>query len=329
VKKPETRQLDLFGTAPAAPPALDAPPAHLLELARHVPAHVRLGTSSWTFPGWSGIVYRRHYANTRAFTRDSLSEYAAHPLFGTVGIDRSHYAPLTSEDLESYAAQLPEGFRCVLKVWDELTTMVFPDHPRYGARRAQQNPSFLDAARFRDEVAAPLLTSFREHTGPLVLEVAPMRKAPPPRAFEDALERFLRAAPPELHYAVELRNRELLTPRYLGILKHYAASHVLNYWTLMPTIAEQLTLPEILPGPFVVSRLLLPPYHGYEQRKRDLSPFDRVLDPQPQMRDDVIELARRVGELGHVLFVLVNNKAEGSAPLTIKALAERWAQEAR
>jgi hypothetical protein len=217
----------------------------------------------------------------------------------------------------------------VIKVWDELTTMVYPDHERYGARRGQKNPSFLDAALFRDEVAGPLLRHFPEHTGPLVLEVAPMRKAPSPRDFENALARFLGSGPPELHYAVELRNRELLTPRYLGILKHYAASHVLNYWTLMPTIAEQLTIPEILPGPFVVSRLLIPPYHGYEKRKRELSPFDRILDPQPQMRDDVIELARRAGELGHTLFVIVNNKAEGSAPLTLMALAERWAQTPR
>jgi uncharacterized protein YecE (DUF72 family) len=327
--KKEERQLDLFGTLVRPPEPAHAPPRELVELAHKLPAHVRMGTSSWTFPGWAGLVYRKHYPNQRLFTRESLAEYAHHPLFRTVGIDRSHYAPLGAEDLASYAAQLPPGFRCVIKVWDELTTMVFPDHERYGARRGQPNPSFLDPARFRDEVAAPMLASFREHTGPLVLEVAPMRKAPSPRAFEDALARFLKAAPAELHYAVELCNRELLTPRYLAILKHYAASHVLNYWTLMPTIGEQLTIPEILPGPFVVSRLLLPPYRGYEQRKRELSPFDRILDPQLQMREDVIELATRAGELGHTLFVIVNNKAEGSAPLTIKALAERWAQSAR
>jgi uncharacterized protein YecE (DUF72 family) len=328
VKKDE-RQLDLFGAAALPPAPRHEPPRELVELGRKLPAHVRLGTSSWTFPGWSGLVYRKHYPNQKAFTRDSLAEYAQHPLFHTVGIDRSHYAPLSEQDLASYAAQLPRGFRCVIKVWDELTTMVFPDHERYGARRGQPNPSFLDAQRFRDQVAAPLLSTFREHTGPLVLEVAPMRKVPSPRVFEDALARFLKAAPPELHYAVELRNRELLTPRYLAILKHFAASHVLNYWTLMPTIGEQLRMPEILPGPFVVSRLLLPPYRGYEQRKRELSPFDRILDPQPQMREDVIELAARAGELGHTLFIIVNNKAEGSAPLTVKALAEHWAQMQR
>ena len=327
--KNDERQLELFGSAPRPEPPAAEPPRELVELGNRLPAHVRLGTSSWTFPGWSGLVYRKHYPNQKAFTLDSLAEYATHPLFRTVGIDRSHYAPLSAEDLASYAAQLPSGFRCVLKVWDELTTMVFPDHERYGARRGQRNPSFLDAARFRDEVAGPLLTAFRAHTGPLVLEVAPMRRAPSPREFEDALARFLKAAPPELHLAVELRNRELLTPRYLAILKHYAASHVLNFWTLMPTIGEQLRIPEILPGPFVVSRLLLPPYRGYEQRKRELSPFDRVLDPQPQMREDVIELAERAGELGHTLFVIVNNKAEGSAPLTVKALAQRWAQMQR
>ncbi len=170
--KKEERQLDLFGAAPRPAPAAHEPPRELVELGNKLPAHVRLGTSSWTFPGWSGLVYRKHYQNQKLFTRDSLAEYAAHPLFRTVGIDRSHYAPLSEQDLEGYAAQLPAGFRCVIKVWDELTTMVFPDHERYGARRGQLNASFLDAARFRDQVAAPLLSSFREHTGPLVLEVA-------------------------------------------------------------------------------------------------------------------------------------------------------------
>ena len=43
------------------------------------------------------------------------------------------------------------------------------------------------------------------------------------------------------------------------------------------------------------------------------------------MRDEVVELARRTFGVGQDVFVLVNNKAEGSAPLTIAALAHRLA----
>ena len=45
------------------------------------------------------------------------------------------------------------------------------------------------------------------------------------------------------------------------------------------------------------------------------------------MRSDVALLARACRRLGKVLFVLVNNKAEGSSPLTVRALAEQMVLE--
>ena len=86
-------------------------PADVRQLGDRLPASVRFGTSSWSFPGWAGLVYRRPRTQTE-LARDGLREYARYPLFGTVGIDRSYYAPLTGEDLKRYAAQLPTGFPC-------------------------------------------------------------------------------------------------------------------------------------------------------------------------------------------------------------------------
>jgi len=155
-----------------------------------------------------------------------------------------------------------------------------------------------------------------------------MRRPPPAAEFERALEQFLEHAPPAFHYAFELRTPSLFTDRYLAILRHYAASHVLNFHTLMPTLGAQLDRRGSLPGPLVVTRLLLPPFTGYAQRKRDFSPFDRIAEPQPQMRADVLRLVREAGALGHDVYIIVNNKAEGCAPLTLMALAELFAQEA-
>jgi hypothetical protein len=45
------------------------------------------------------------------------------------------------------------------------------------------------------------------------------------------------------------------------------------------------------------------------------------------MRRDVIDLIRRSVNAGRGVFLLVNNKAEGSSPLTIEALAERLVAE--
>ena len=91
---------------------------------------------------------------------------------------------------------------------------------------------------------------------------------------------------------MELRNRELLTPRYLAVLEHFGASHVLNFWTGMPALREQLALPGVLSGPRAVARLSLPPFTAYAQRKRDFAPFSRIVDAQPALRDDVAESSR-------------------------------------
>ena len=79
----------------------------------------------------------------------------------------------------------------------------------------------------------------------------------------------------------------------------------------------------------MVARLLIPPGQRYDARKRDLAPFDRVVDLQHKMRDDVVKLAEACEKLGKVLLVIVNNKAEGSSPLTVRALAERLVARGR
>ncbi|MGH7527508.1 MAG: DUF72 domain-containing protein, partial [Gemmatimonadales bacterium] len=79
----------------------EAPPSRheeLLALAARIPEGVRFGSSSWNYPGWRGLVYRRDYGTKGAATR-MLEEYAAFPLFRTVGIDSSFYAPPTEEVL--------------------------------------------------------------------------------------------------------------------------------------------------------------------------------------------------------------------------------------
>jgi hypothetical protein len=124
---------------------------------------------------------------------------------------------------------------------------------------------------------------------------------------------------------VELRNRELLTFEYLEVLARHGAAHVLNFWEAMPDIGVQLDLPGVLSAPFVVARLLIPPGRRYEARKLELAPFDRLVDPQERMRSGVVRLADECKALGKVLFVIANNKAEGSSPLTVAALAERLA----
>jgi uncharacterized protein YecE (DUF72 family) len=309
------KQLSLFGDPSSALPELDLSAVRVL--AARIPEHVRFGTSSWTFPGWAGLVYPPGTTERELIER-GLGLYAAYPLFRTVGIDRSYYAPLGRGTLRRYAAELPPGFPAVMKVWSEITSAVHP-------KTRQPNPSFLSAELVTERVLDPVIETFADHAGPLVFELMPLRKGelPEPSAFVDRLGGFLERLPKQLTYAVELRNRQLFTHAYLEALGRLGVGHVLNFWERMPDIGEQLDVPGVLTAPFVVVRLLIPPGLRYQDRKRELAPFDRVADPQEKMRADVARLALACEKLGKVLLVIVNNKAEGSSPLTVRALAER------
>lgn len=312
-------QLDLFGA-----PERGA----LEELATFIPPHVRFGTSSWTFEGWRGIVYTRTYASKQDFVRDSLHEYARWPLFETVGIDRSYYAPLGEDEIREYCAQLPPAFECCTKAWSEITTRVYPDQPRFGAKAGKENPRFLDPDAFAEHVAAPLL-AFGEHLGPVIMELAPAPKmASDPAQVSRAIERFLERAPAGIHYAFELRERQLLDARYLDVLRaHGRASHVLNLHTVMPSIGSQLDR-GVLMGELALARLMIMPGRRYAQMKEAYQPFDRLVAPQPSVRADVLRLIDETAKRGMELYVIANNKVEGSSPLTIRAIVEALAQRA-
>jgi uncharacterized protein YecE (DUF72 family) len=319
------KQLELF-SRPALP-TLAEPDPQMVRLAETVPKNIHLGTSSWTFPGWQGLVYRRRYRGEAHFMQESLYEYARFPVFSTVGIDRSFYNPLTREELTHYAALLPEGFRCVSKVWQQLTTLVFANHPKNGALAGKRNPSFLDVAQFSALIGDPYREAFSTHAGPFVLEISPLPRGTRDDGFFAArLEHFLRHAPPEFHYAVELRDASLMTPRYLEILRAYGASHCFNQWSRMPTIGEQLNRVGAPWTRSLVARLLLPENGDYETLKREYAPFDTIVAPDERMRADVLRLA--YGAPDADLYIIINNKAEGSAPRTAMALAERLRRHA-
>lgn len=316
-------QLGLFDQADDDGDGSEGEEQRALEsLRERLPSRLRLGTSSWTFPGWAGLVYHKRYANQKVFLRDSLGEYAAHPLMRTVGIDRGYYTPVPREDLEAYARQLPNGFRAAMKVWQKVTMPGYPRHPRYGADAGKLNPSFLDPELFAEAVHEPVRAAFSEHMGPWIVEVPPSPTPLDPSWFCEKLDAFLDRAPRDFPYAVEIRDRKLLTPEYAKTLQRHGASHVFNYWSRMPSLSAQMRVEGLLEGPLLVSRLLLPPGGRYGELKEAYAPFDRIVSPQPEMRQDLVRLVQAALDRDKECYVLVNNKAEGSSPLTVRALAE-------
>ena len=304
---PAAPQLDLFGGG--LDTSADAARAQKL------PAPLKLGTSSWTFRGWAGLVYAGN-PSQEDLTAHGLSEYARHPLFRTVGIDRSFYAPLTEEQLGQYASQLPEGFRCVVKASNAVSAAVDP-------RTRAPNPGFLDAALFIANELQPLRAAFYPFVGPVVFQLSPMRGNEVPQHFAEKLDRFFRQLPTDFGYAVELRNPELLSSAYFQVLSKHRVAHCFNAWEGMPSIGEQLDLPGALTSRFVVARLSLSPgLGGYEEAKSRFAPFDKIVVEQAAIRAEAVRLALATLDSGRQLFLTVNNKLEGSSPLTVRAITD-------
>jgi uncharacterized protein YecE (DUF72 family) len=313
-------QPDLFGDV--LPPVA----ADVAALAARIPSNIKFGTSTWTYDGWSGDVYHQTYRGLQPAKR--LEEYARYPLFRTVGIDSAFYEPPSEAVLAAYASALPRGFPCVSKVWDRITAKRFNHDPRWGNLAGLLNPDFLNPELFKEAVLGPYNRAFRDHAGCFVFEFQAMRgrDVPDVAVWAGQLDRFLQELPRDWRYAVELRNPELLDPQHGAVLAHHGVAHVFNSWTGMPPIGAQLDLPWVFTADFTIARALLRPGRAYADAVRLFKPYDRVREPLPELRHDLLRLISEATRRRLEALILANNRAEGNAPGTIRAVAETWAR---
>ena len=287
---------------------------------------MRFGTSTWTYEGWQGQVYKRAYSKT-SFARECLGEfcqylYKGQPLFRTVGNDSTFYRPPSANQLTRYLTQIPEDFEMCFKVWEELTIPTYAKHARYGPRAGQMNPNFLNAEAFNKLVVQPYRDAqFGPHTGPFLFEF--QRHGMGADEFLGKLDVFFSKLPTDFSYSVEIRNAGLLGQRYHDMLKARGVAHVYNHWSFMPPLAEQHQRMGAFTAPFTVLRLLTPLKMTYEAAKKRAEPYNKIVGELPEMRAEAVALMKDAINQKIRAYVLVNNRSEGNAPLTVQALVDR------
>lgn len=91
---------------------------------------IYVGTSSWKYEGWLGLIYTDERYRTRGkfsrakFEKTWLAEYGK--VFKTVCLDAGFYQFPSPKMIDGYLSQVPEDFRMSIKVTEDITVRRFP-----------------------------------------------------------------------------------------------------------------------------------------------------------------------------------------------------------
>lgn len=291
---------------------------------------VNLGTSSWRYPGWCGLLYDEdrylwgtHFSKKR-FSEHCLEEYAE--VFRSVCVDSTYYALPKNDFLQGIAAQVPDGFQFSFKVPDDITIKTFPRTDAFGERAGRANDLFLSAGLLNMGFLRRL-EPIREKVGALIFEFSHFQTGDfeHGRDFVAALDHFFSEAPTGWRYAVEIRNGNWLHPDYFAMLARRGVAHVYNQWTRIPSALDQIGLHPLEENPFVIARYLLTPGRSFEWAREQFDPFHQLREIDPGARESMVRILRHAmhGDTrGRPTYLYVGNELEGNALHTFADVLE-------
>jgi uncharacterized protein YecE (DUF72 family) len=275
---------------------------------------LRIGTSSWKYDSWEGLVYE---PDSRS---GYLEQYARR--YDTVEIDQWFWRLPEPATAAEYARSVPETFRFTIKV-PNLITLTHPYVKRKGDPLVP-NPTFLST-----ELYAEFLESIRPlfgRIGALIFqfEYLNRQKMPSEAKFLEHLEAFFDKLPPGGPPGVlEPRNPRWLDAAYFAFLRRRGLGHCFLQGYYMPPIAALYAQQGAqLAGPApVVVRLHGPDRAGME--KASGGRWDRIVQARDEELEGVVDMIAKLLANGFEVYLNVNNHYEGSAPLTIEKLRRR------
>lgn len=339
---PEQFQDDFFADdpSPAKPRRGDVmltpDAAQYAALASQLPALLRMGASTWSYPGWEGLVWDGAYSK-EVLAKKGLTAYHQHPLLRTICVDRTFWRPLTASQYAAFAAQVDEDFRFVVKCPAGVTDAQVRTEE---GKPREANPAFLDPCLAVEHFVLPTLEGLGSKLGVLVFQLSPLPWSllSQPSLLMNKLALLLSAVQQTLQtqhkqseviVAVEVRDPELLTPALAQTLKAHGATYCLGLHGKMPPIEEQLPILRALwPGPLVcrwnLNRLF--GAYGYADAQAKHEPFNEIRSEDLHTRAWLARTIAGITGAGQPAFVTISNDAEGCAPRSIALLAQALAR---
>lgn len=276
-----------------------------------LPGGLLLGTSSWSWPDWKGLLYSKE-----AREKDFIAEYSRR--LPTVEIDSTFYRSPSFESVDSWREKTPEGFIFSAKVPQAIT------HEKCLVGCGKELTAFVQA-----------MSRLGGKLGPMVFQFPYMAKGKDPEEyrtgaeFRRRLEAFLKELPRDFLFAAEIRNRTWLDAALLGLLAERRVALVLTDYYTMPSLSEIETTLDPLTAGFAYVRFL-----GDRKRIDELvarkraggkeRSFDELLlDRTAEMRNWIPSL-RKLLERTDRVFAYFNNHYAGCGPMSIDLFRRVW-----
>lgn len=291
-----------------------------LEIPKKYRKHLRVGTCSWKYDTWKGLLYDE----TATYQRDDyLVDYSKS--LNTVEVDQWFWSLFPGgvklperNTVETYAVSVPRDFVFTVKVPNSITlTHYYAKQPaRYKQYANKPNDDFLSIdllGRFLDS-----LEPLHDRLGPLMFqfEYLNKKKMPSRDAFLDRLAEFFDRAPDGFQYAVETRNPNYLSDEYFGFLRERGLAHVFLEGYYMPPIGEVSGKHGTATASYSIVRLHGPDRQAMEKATKKA--WNRIVEPRDHGIRSAIDIVRRNADQAVTTYLNVNNHYEGSAPLTIQ-----------
>ena len=259
---------------------------------------LRIGASSWSAPSWEGVFY------PPGTPPGKFIEYYARR-FDTVEIDATFYRTPDARTVDGWRDKTPPGFLFAAKVPQVIT------HEKLLEDCRDEMIGFVRVMERLGDRLGPMLLQFRYF---------PKAELPDPGPFLDRLERFLPVLPSGFRFAVEVRNRGLLTARLFEMLRRHGVALAFIDHPWFARLEEVMRRPLARTADFAYIRWL-GDRHGIE---RKTTVWDRIIV------DRGAEMGRWIGAIRTLLaedrtvYGYFNNHYAGYAIGSIDLFRDLW-----
>jgi uncharacterized protein YecE (DUF72 family) len=262
--------------------------------------HLLLGSCSFTAQGWERTFYPPGLKKT-----GYLGFYAER--FNTVEVDSTFYGIPSEKTVRSWYERTPEDFLFSCKVPQSIT-----------------HESCLVDCDGRFDEFVNVMSMLGRKLGPMLLQFPYFSKKvfPRPEEFIERLRAFLPRVPKDFQFALEIRNKDWVSPEFLDLLREHKVAFALIDHPWMSRPSELMRHSDIVTSDFAYVRLLGDRYAIEEvtntwdktvvDRKRELMEWSAVVDSL---------LSRDLK-----VYTYVNNHFAGHSPETMRQFLEMLRQ---